>query len=151
MQLTLHTDYALRVLVYLSINQHKLVTINELANFFDISKNHLVKIVHKLGVKGFVQTVRGKGGGVRLAYPPQAINIGTVVREIEGNFQIAECFNRKKQGTCRIQPLCGLGGLFTSAVEQFMAVLDDTLLSDIVLQPQHIAERNNVSAETAGL
>jgi len=132
MQLTAHTDYALRVLMYLTIHPQQLVTIGELAEFFDISKNHLVKVVHNLGLKGFVHTVRGKGGGICLARPPQQINIGEVVREIEGHFQIAECFNPKKQGLCAIHSQCGLKGLFNDAAEQFLQVLDGAVLADLV-------------------
>ncbi|PPD33820.1 MAG: BadM/Rrf2 family transcriptional regulator [Methylomonas sp.] len=139
MQLTAHTDYALRVLIYLTVHQDKLVTIQELAEFFDISKNHLVKVVHNLGIKGFVKTMRGKGGGICLASPPQQINIGSVVREIEGHFQMAECFNPKKQGMCAIQGHCGLTGLLGNALQQFLGVLDEAVLSDLV-KPVAVSE-----------
>ncbi|MDT4328356.1 Rrf2 family transcriptional regulator [Methylomonas sp. MED-D] len=135
MQLTAHTDYALRVLIYLSRNTDKLVTISELAEFFGISRNHLVKVVHKLGLKGFVRTVRGKGGGIRLSRPAAEINIGAVVREVEGRFQMAECFNPQKQGVCALQNGCRLTGLLSDAVEQFLAVLDGAALSDVALEP----------------
>lgn len=132
MQLTAHTDYALRVLMYLTVHSQQLVTINELAEFFHVSKNHLVKVVHHLGTKGFVHTVRGKGGGICLARPAQQINVGHVVREIEGHFQIAECFNPKKQGLCAIHAQCGLAGLFNNAVGQFLQVLDGAVLADLL-------------------
>lgn len=132
MQLTAHTDYALRVLIYLTIHSEQLVTITELAEFFQISRNHLVKVVHRLGLKGFIRTTRGKGGGICLARPPQQISVGHVVREIEGHFQIAECFNPQKQGLCAIQARCGLTGLLGNAVEQFLQVLDGATLSDLV-------------------
>lgn len=131
MQLTAHTDYALRVLIYLNVNNEKLVTITELADFFGISRNHLVKVVHKLGVKGFIQTVRGKGGGIRLSRPGREISIGSVVREVEGRFQMAECFNPKKQGLCPLEYGCGLTGLLGRAIEQFLQTLDKAALSDI--------------------
>jgi len=132
MQLTAHTDYALRVLLYLSLHSEQLVTINELAQFFDVSKNHLVKVVHNLGLKGFVKTVRGKGGGICLARPPEKISVGSVVREIESHFQMAECFNPEKQGHCVIQAQCGLTGLFAKAVEQFLQTLDGATLLDML-------------------
>jgi len=135
MQLTAHTDYALRVLIYLTIHTDKLVTITELADFFGVSRNLLVKVVHKLGVKGFILTVRGKGGGIRLSRPAREISVGSVVREVEGHFQMAECFNPKKQGQCAIQTRCGLMGLLGSAVEQFLQVLDKAVLSDLVTVP----------------
>ncbi|MCK9607173.1 MAG: Rrf2 family transcriptional regulator [Methylomonas sp.] len=132
MQLTAHTDYGLRVLIYLTLHPDRLVTINELAEFFAISKNHLVKVVHNLGLKGFVRTVRGKGGGIRLASPADQISVGSVVRELEGHFQMAECFNPSKQGQCVFQPNCGLTGLLGRAVGQFLQVLDGAKLSDLL-------------------
>ena len=132
MQLTAHTDYALRVLLYLCLHKNQLVTINELAQFFDVSKNHLVKVVHNLGIKGFVKTVRGKGGGICLAMPPEQITVGSVVREIEGHFHMAECFNPQKQGHCVIQAQCGLTGLLGQAVEQFLRTLDGATLLDML-------------------
>lgn len=132
MQLTAHTDYALRVLIYLSLHTDRLVTIGELAEFFNISKNHLVKVVHNLGLKGFVKTVRGKGGGICLSRHPEQINVGSVVREIENHFQIAECFNPEKQGVCAIQSQCGLTGLLNNATERFLQVLDEAVLADIL-------------------
>ncbi|MCQ8104000.1 Rrf2 family transcriptional regulator [Methylomonas sp. SURF-2] len=132
MQLTAHTDYGLRVLIYLTLHPDRLVTINELAAFFAISKNHLVKVVHNLGLKGFVRTVRGKGGGICLAAPAEKISVGSVVRELEGHFQMAECFNPNKQGLCALQPECGLTSLLSNAVGQFLRVLDGAVLSDLL-------------------
>lgn len=134
MQLTAHTDYALRVLIYLTVHPNQRVTINELAAFFDISKNHLVKVVHNLGLKGFVRTVRGKGGGICLARPAAQISVGSVVRDIEGHFQMAECFDPKKQGRCAIQEHCGLTALLGNAVQQFLSVLDQANLADLVAE-----------------
>lgn len=131
MQLTAHTDYALRVLIYLTRHPHQLVTINELAEFFGISKNHLVKVVHRLGLKGFIRTVRGKGGGICLARSAGEITIGSVVREIEGHFMMAECFHPQKQGLCAIQSQCGLTATLSRAVQQFLGELDRTLLVDV--------------------
>jgi Rrf2 family transcriptional regulator, nitric oxide-sensitive transcriptional repressor len=132
MQLTTHTDYALRVLIYLTLYQDHLVTISELADFFHISRNHLVKVVHRLGVNGFIKTVRGKGGGICLARLPQNINVGAVVRAFEGHFYMAECFNPKKQGLCAVQPACGLTALLGNALKQYMAVLDGASLGELV-------------------
>ncbi len=146
MQLTLHTDYALRVMIYLTLHPDRWVTIEELAGFFNISKNHLVKIVHKLGVKGYLQTLRGKGGGIRLARPAKEINIGDVVRTIEGHFYIAECFNQVKQGLCAVQPQCGLTGLFAKALGQFMSVLDEVNLDEMVLQQKNDTGQNPIKA-----
>ena len=132
MQLTAHTDYALRVLIYLARYPEQRVTINELAAFFKISRNHLVKVVHNLGLKGFVRSVRGKGGGLYLSKPAGQIRIGDVVREMEGNFHIVECFNPKKQGVCAIEKHCGLPALLGNATAQFLTVLDGKFLSDVL-------------------
>lgn len=143
MQLTIHTDYALRVLIYLTLHQNQLATISELADFFNISRNHLVKVVHNLGLKGFIKTVRGKGGGICLARPPETINIGAVVREIEGNFYVTECFNPQKQGHCAVQPICGLTLLLGTALNQFMQVLDSATLIDLVPQVMAANKENS--------
>ncbi len=149
MQLTLHTDYALRVLIYLTLHPDSWVTIEELAGFFNISKNHLVKLVHKLGVKGYLQTLRGKGGILRLARPAKEINIGDVVRTIEGHFYIAECSNQDKQGLCAVQPQCGLTGLFAKAMGQFMSVLDEVNLDEMVFKQQNSKGQNPTEAMLA--
>lgn len=131
MQLTAQTDYALRVLIYLTRHPDRLITISELAEFFDISKNHLVKVVHRLGLKGFVRTVRGKGGGICLGRAANEITVGSVVREIEGHFMLAECFHPRKQGWCAIQGHCGLTRTLSKAVQQFLGELDRTVLADV--------------------
>lgn len=140
MQLTSHTDYALRVLIYLAKNPENRVTVGELAAYFKISRNHLVKVVHKLGVKGFVSAVRGKGGGLYLARSADQINIGAVVREMEGHFHMVDCFNSKKAGLCRLQPHCGLTAVLGKALEQFLQVLDATTLNDVLPEGRVIAE-----------
>ena len=132
MQLTTHTDYALRVLIYLAKNPEQRVTIEEMAIFFDISRNHLVKVVHNLSAKGFVRSIRGKGGGLYLAKPPEQINIGEVVRAMEGHFDIVACFNLNKAGLCKLHPNCGLTSVLANALEQFLRVLDATTLSDVL-------------------
>ena len=96
MQLTQYTDYSLRVLIYLSQKQQgELATISEIADFYSISRNHLVKVVHNLATYGFIQTMRGKNGGMCLARPAAEIGIADVVRKTEPNFDIAECFNKE--------------------------------------------------------
>ena len=132
MQLTTHTDYALRVLIYLAKNPGQRVTIDELTGFYKISRHHLVKVVHNLGIKGFIRSIRGKGGGLYLAKPAEQIYIGEVVREMEGHFDIVDCFNAKKAGLCRLHPQCGLTALLGNALEQFLLVLDATALSEVL-------------------
>ncbi|MDD4915307.1 MAG: Rrf2 family transcriptional regulator [Methylococcales bacterium] len=134
MQLTLHTDYALRVLIYLAMHPGQRVTITDLSSFFKISRNHLVKVVHELGLKGFVHSVRGKNGGLSLSKPADQIRVGEVVRAMEVHFHIVECFNPQKQGVCPIQPQCSLTALLGRANEQFLRELDEAFLSDVLLR-----------------
>ncbi len=131
MQLTLYTDYSLRVLVYLGLKGEELATISEIAGHFDISRNHLVKVVHNLATHDFIHTVRGKGGGMRLARTPELINIGDVVRHTEPNFNIVECFDRDNKD-CAITPICKLKGALHRASRSFMEVLDEYTLADVL-------------------
>ncbi len=131
MQLTLYTDYTLRVLIYLSMHRDHVVTITEIAQYYGISRNHLVKVVHNLGLLQYVQTTRGKGGGVRLAIDPAQVSIGEIVRKVEPNFEIVECFNTHKP-KCAIEPLCTLKNALWEAKNQFLASLDRLTLADAV-------------------
>lgn len=131
MQLTLYTDYSLRVLIYLGSNPEQLVTISEIADSYGISRNHLVKVVHNLATQGFIQTTRGKGGGMRLGKVPGEINLGDLVRRTEGGFDLVECLNREKN-TCPITPACALKGFVSEALDAFIAVLDKYTLADVV-------------------
>lgn len=134
MQLTLHTDYALRVLIYLAMHPEQRVTITELSTFFKISRNHLVKVVHELGLKGFISSVRGKNGGIYLSKPADQIRVGHVVRQMETHFHIVECLNPQKQGICPIQVRCNLTALLSRANEKFLQELDDKFLSEVLLK-----------------
>lgn len=131
MQLTSYTDYALRVLIYLAMLPNRRATITELSNFFDISRNHLVKVVHQLGSKGFIKTTRGKGGGISLQRPPAVIRIGDVVRGMEKHFNWVECFDPAQQH-CRLLPGCGLRQLLTLAGNTYLQVLDEATLADVL-------------------
>jgi Rrf2 family nitric oxide-sensitive transcriptional repressor len=131
-QLTTHTDYALRVLIYLAKNPDQRITIDELAGFFKVSRHHLVKVVHNLGTKGFIRSIRGKGGGLSLARPADQINIGNVVRAMEGHFYLVDCFYAEKAGLCKLHPHCGLTALLGNALEQFLLVLDTTTLNEVL-------------------
>ncbi len=134
MRLTLHTDYALRVLMHLALAPGRLVTISEVAASFSISRNHLVKVAHELGQAGFVETMRGRGGGLRLARPPEEIAIGDVVRAMEEDFRIVECFDRDANSCC-IAPTCRLKRLLKEALDAWLAVLDGATLADLVEKP----------------
>ncbi|SJM90214.1 HTH-type transcriptional regulator NsrR [Crenothrix polyspora] len=131
MQLTSYTDYALRVLIYLAMSPNRQATITEIADFFNISRNHLVKVVHQLGSKGFVKTTRGKGGGISLQHPPEVIRIGDVVRSLEKHFNWVECFDPAQQH-CRLLPGCGLRQLLTRAGNAYLQVLDKATLADVL-------------------
>jgi len=130
MQITSYTDYALRVLIYLARSPKRQTTITEIADFFNISRNHLVKVVHQLGSKGFVKTTRGKGGGLTLQHSPEMINIGDVVRSMENHFNWVECFDPSQQH-CRLLPNCGLKYLFARAGNAYLEVLDSATLADV--------------------
>ena len=107
MRLTVYTDYALRVLMYLAVKEDGLATIDEIAKSYSISKNHLMKVVHQLGVAGYIETVRGRGGGLRLAKPVEAIGLGEVVRYTEPDMAIASCF-KPVEAPCAIRQCCVL-------------------------------------------
>jgi len=131
MQLTLYTDYSLRVLVYLMLMNDKPVTITEIADYYNVSRNHLVKIVHNLGLLGYITTMRGKGGGMTLARAPENINIGEVVRKVEPNFNIVECFAEDGAG-CKIEPICKLKRVLYGAAQSFLTELDGYTLKDVL-------------------
>jgi len=138
MKLTSFTDYSLRVLMYLGADPKRRVTIAEIAATFDISENHLTKVVHFLGKAGWLANVRGKGGGLRLAMAPEAINVGNVVRATEGAAIPAECF-LEDGGHCLIGPVCRLAGVLAAAVDAFYAVLDRHTLADMVRNRQALS------------
>lgn len=131
MRLTLYTDYSLRVLIYLAFKKDETVTISELADFYKISRNHLVKVVHQLGLSGYIQTTRGKKGGLKLARPAEEIVIGEVVRETEPDFDLLECFNESTD-QCVITHTCSLKSVLFDAQSTFLGVLDKYTLADTV-------------------
>ena len=138
MQLTRYTDYSLRVLIYLAITRET-ATIAEIATRYGISENHLVKVVHNLGKLGYIETVRGRSGGIRLAGEPEAIRVGEVVRQVEPTFDLLECFN-VKENTCPILPACGLRRVLGEAQKAFMDVLDGYTLDVFLDDRKDIAE-----------
>lgn len=134
MRLTIYTDYSLRLLMYLAVKDDGLATIAEVAKSYDISKNHLMKVAHQLGVAGYIETVRGRSGGLRLAKPPKQINLGEVVRRTEPDMAIVPCF-KPVDTFCAIQPSCVLKGALHRAHTAFVNVLDEYSLSDLA-QPR---------------
>jgi len=134
MRLTVYTDYALRVLMYLAVKEDRLATIAEIAKSYDISRNHLMKVAHQLGVAGYVETVRGRGGGLRLAKPIEAIGLGEVIRYTEPDMAIVSCFE-PVDAPCAIHPCCVLKRAVKKARDAFVEVLDGYTLGDLV-QPR---------------
>ena len=131
MRLADRTDYAFRVLMYLGANGGGLATIREIATRYGISHSHLTRVVWALGRGGFVETVRGRGGGLRLARPAEAIAIGAVARLMESGIPLAECFPGGSGG-CRIERCCALKGILAEAEAAFFAVLDPYSVHDLV-------------------
>ncbi len=137
MHLTIFTDYTLRVLIYLGMHQHegRLATISDIASAYGIPGDHLRKIVHHLAKQGYVETLRGKGGGMRLARAPEQINLGEVVRGSERDQALVECFQRNKKKACSILSVCALRGILERALRAFFNELDGHTLANL-LKPQ---------------
>ncbi len=131
MRLTDRTDYAFRVLMYLAVNGGGLATVPEIAKRYGVSKSHLAKVAWELGCAGFIETVRGKGGGLRLARPAETISVGAVARHIERTIPLAECFP-DGAGACRIASSCIYRQVLVEAEEAFFSVLDRYSVRDLV-------------------
>lgn len=131
MRLTVYTDYALRLLMYLALKDDGLATIEEIAESYGISKNHLMKVTHQLGVGGYIETVRGRRGGLRLAKPAQEIGLGDVVRYTEPDFAIVMCLE-PVDADCAVLPHCVLRRALERARDAFMKILDEYTLGDLV-------------------
>lgn len=133
MQLTLYTDYGLRTLISLALAPDERQTVTSISDSYGISRNHLVKVVAQLAELGYVKTLRGKGGGIRLARPAAEIRVGQVVRDLECELGAVACL-QKEGASCAIAPSCRLRGLLAEAMDAFMAVLDRHTLADLVRQ-----------------
>ncbi len=131
MRLTRYTDYALRLLMFLGTHPDELCTIQQIAGVYGISKNHLMKIAYQLGQAGYVETLRGRGGGLRLAKPPSHIRVGDVIRVTEEDLDLVECFN-KDRNSCVITKACRLQGVLSEALDAYLAVLDGYSLEDLI-------------------
>ena len=134
MRLTQFSDYALRTLLYLAVNDDRPVPIAEVAGAYRISHHHLVKVVGMLASLGLVGSVRGRSGGFRLSREPGDINVGWVVRSTEPDFHLVECFDRERD-TCPITPACGLKHVLAEAQGAFLATLDRYTLADFLAKP----------------
>ena len=137
MRLTSFSDYALRLLIYAAVRPSEIVTIADISNCYGISKNHLMKITNTLALAGYVETLRGSGGGLRLARAASAISIGEVLRHTEAGSHLVECADRRTN-TCVIAPACGLKHVLFEALEAFYARLDKVTLADITRNPAEL-------------
>lgn len=126
MRLTLYTDYALRVLIHLALHEDRLCSISEVARTYDASHNHLMKVVNNLARDGFVETVRGRSGGMRLALPADQITVGDVVRRTEEGFNLADCSG------CALSPACGLSGVLAEGMAAMLKVFDGYTITDLL-------------------
>ena len=134
MRLSAFSDYSLRVLIHLGSNPGNLITISEIAALHNISENHLMKVVHQLGRNGHIETVRGKGGGMRLARAAAEINLGEIIRQTENDFRLVECFG--SESSCYLIPSCRLKGILASALTSMFLVLDGYTLADLLTGQQ---------------
>ncbi|API61210.1 Rrf2 family transcriptional regulator [Tardibacter chloracetimidivorans] len=132
MKLTLFTDYSIRVLLHLAARPERLCSIAEVAQAYRISQNHLMKVVNDLARSGYIDSVRGRGGGIRLGRPPEEINIGALVRHTEEGFNLVDC------GSCALAPACGMTGVLKEALGAFLAVLDRYSLADLMGKRQDL-------------
>ncbi|HTN62802.1 MAG TPA: Rrf2 family transcriptional regulator [Devosia sp.] len=134
MRLTQFTDYALRLLIYAAMHPDRLVTIEEAAVAYEISRSHLMKVANLLTREGFLKAVRGRSGGLTLGQPAKKIILGQVVRATEPDFAMLECFGTADQ-TCCLSPECHLRGILAGALDVFMAEMDRHTLADLVAHP----------------
>ncbi|WP_376693846.1 Rrf2 family transcriptional regulator [Wenzhouxiangella sp. EGI_FJ10409] len=130
MRLTHHADLALRVLMHLALSGDRRVTIQEVSEAFGISRNHLMKVAHQLAGLGYVESTRGSGGGIRLGAAPETMVIGRVLRDMEPDFGLVECF--RPENRCIITPACALPRMLDEALRAFLDVLDGYTLADLV-------------------
>jgi len=138
MQLTLYTDYSFRVLLYLGVNRDRLCTIAEISERCAATQNHLVKVVHNLGREGYIQTMRGRTGGIKLKMEPEAIKLTDIIRSTEVNLNIAECL--RENNTCRITEVCKIKHIFEEAQSQFINTLDNYTVADLLKEKEQLSE-----------
>ena len=138
MQLKKYTDYALRVLILTGMKSNEeRASIKEISETFSISQHHLGKIVFELNRQGLIETFRGKNGGIRLAKAPKDINVGKIVRDLEQDFDLLECFN-KDTNHCILSPACKLKHVLHDALEAFFKVLDQYTLEDLIVNDKEL-------------
>jgi len=143
MRLTRYTDFALRVLLFLGRDPGRLASIPEVSRAYGVSQSHLMKVVSDLVGAGYVESVRGRSGGIRLARPASEITIGALVRHTEADLDLLEC------ASCLIAPACGLTGMFDEALAAFLTVLDGYSLADALARKGDFAHLLNQVAPKA--
>ncbi|GLQ52114.1 RrF2 family transcriptional regulator [Dyella flava] len=142
MRLTYQTDYALRLLMYLAVQGERRSSIHEIASQYGISENHLMKVTQKLAALGYVDALRGRSGGLKLARAPEQLRIGEIVRAMEPDFAIVECFG--DDNSCSITPACSLRHVLDDARKSFLSVLDNCTLKQLVARPRKLRIALNI-------
>lgn len=140
MKLTNYSNYALRSLQLAALHAPKLVRVDDVVKVHKLARPHIVKIIHELGRAGYVETVRGRNGGFRLAKPASEIVVGEVLRITEGPFDVTECFN-EETNTCPLIGICKLSNGIKRATAAFLAVLDDMTIADISANRNELLDR----------
>lgn len=142
MQLTLHTDYSFRVLIYLYANRPRPATVGEISDYYGVSRHHLLKVVNNLAHKGMVETVRGKGGGVRLLDHVLEMSAGEILRQLEDSRPLVNCLGGEKTPKCAVLPICRFNTVLNDALSRFFEELDSYRLQDLVV-PEIPLERTS--------
>lgn len=131
MQLTSFTDYGIRVLMYLATQPEQISSVKEIAEYYNISRNHLVKITHRLSQLGYINTSKGKGGGIQISKGIEKLNLGDIIIALEPNFNIVECFDAQNN-TCRITNSCHFKHYISEARENFINTMNKYTLGDTI-------------------
>lgn len=147
MRLTLHSDYAVRILMYAALKGDALSTVDEIVAHFEIPKGYATRVVHHLGRLGYLETIRGKSGGIRLARKPRQVNLGAVIRDMGEELDVIGCLQR--DGFCRIEGCCVLRGALRDAMTAFLRTLDGYTLADLVRPRRKLIESLNAVDLTA--
>lgn len=138
MRLTMYTDFSLRVLIYLGAKEPgEISRVQEISDTYSISKNHLTKVVHELGKMGLIETIRGRGGGIRMKVEPKDINVGMLIRRTEDDFHLVECFN-SESNSCILSPVCRLKGALHEALNAYLSVLDNYTVADFIINKDEL-------------
>lgn len=140
MRLTTMTDYAMRLLMFLGSHPDRLCTISEVAQAYDVSQPHLMKVTNRLSRAGWIETVRGKNGGMRLAHAPGDISLGAIVRDIENDLALVECLGDKQ--SCILIGNCALPRILSGALTKFMDHLDQHSLADLLVPAGKVHQPN---------